>query len=380
MASNFCQFIVPKSYVSWRCVSELGITGPNSSGRKSMSLTSNLRNRNSPVRCFFREKLPNTRGFAIVTRQALEQSNPVLPRIRKGQNTIGMAFDYRIRFFCGGRLDEDTPAWRGMRAWAMHRGRKKHEVGKKIFKIARKFIRDIQPVNRHLGNKDEQQLLRFCVVLAWFEQVYRAGALAVAPYSPIFTESFESVRGLLAMVPNSWVDDLKSLTKLFYREAPNFLVAPVIVGPEFAGSVDIGGADGDLIVGRCLVEIKTVAPKNPPYSDWVRQLLGYVFLDYDDQYRISEVEIYFARHGVFLKWAVDKPIEELSGSTQMTLKDARRQFRKAVRSSSQNAVNDLDYKIVKAGTRVDHENGWMLGPELGKVEIHYRTLTPPAAA
>ncbi len=83
-------------------------------------------------------------------------------------------------------------------------------------------------------------------------------------------------------------------------------MAPGFRNPTLVCS-DLGiKADADLIVGDCLVEIKTTE-KSKIEADWLDQLLCY-FLLARHQRRASEeipeirsLGIYFARHGFFWK-------------------------------------------------------------------------------
>jgi len=78
--------------------------------------------------------------------------------------------------------------------------------------------------------------------------------------------------------------------------------------------LDIGGADADLVVDHCLIEIKaTIRPKLS--ASWLYQLLGYALLDYSDRYEIHAVAIYFARQKKMLRWSLGSLIYELAGGS-----------------------------------------------------------------
>ncbi|MCF7547318.1 hypothetical protein [Pseudonocardia sp. WMMC193] len=73
-------------------------------------------------------------------------------------------------------------------------------------------------------------------------------------------------------------------------------------------------ADGDLLVGDTLVDVKTVlrvehASKIGP---WLWQVLAYAWLDSRaDHYRIRAVALYLSRHGLLLRWPVDELAAQL---------------------------------------------------------------------
>ena len=101
-----------------------------------------------------------------------------------------------------------------------------------------------------------------------------------------------------------------------------------MLNPTFVGSRDLLGADADLIVEGCLVEIKTTIQRRVR-DNWIDQLLGYVLLDYEDQFQINEVAIYLARQQTTLRW----PIGLLLGpATTEKLNALRREFRDLLRT------------------------------------------------
>ena len=76
---------------------------------------------------------------------------------------------------------------------------------------------------------------------------------------------------------------------------------PVALNPTFVGSRYVGGADADLILDRRLIEIKTTTHARLDKS-WLLQLLGYVFLDWEDRYRIDGLGILYSRQATFARW------------------------------------------------------------------------------
>jgi hypothetical protein len=68
-------------------------------------------------------------------------------------------------------------------------------------------------------------------------------------------------------------------------------------------------ADGDLLVGDTLVDVKTVIRVEPASKVvvWLWQVLGYAWLDLiGDRYRIRAVALYLSRHGILVRWTVDE--------------------------------------------------------------------------
>lgn len=98
------------------------------------------------------------------------------------------------------------------------------------------------------------------------------------------------------------------------------------LNPTFDGSALIGGADADLIVDGCLIEIKTtVKPETLP-RDVLYQLLGYVLLDFTDKHGISSVGLYLSRQGEFVSWPLGELLARLTGIDSVDLPGLRRRF------------------------------------------------------
>ncbi|MDJ0323136.1 hypothetical protein QMG61_05085 [Cryobacterium sp. PH31-AA6] len=77
------------------------------------------------------------------------------------------------------------------------------------------------------------------------------------------------------------------------------------LNPEFAGSMLVGGADADWLVGDVLIDSKAYAELTvPKLRDFLRQLLGYVMLDLDDSLRIRTVGVWLPRQGLTRTWAL----------------------------------------------------------------------------
>ncbi|WP_157539010.1 hypothetical protein [Micromonospora sp. NBRC 110037] len=160
-----------------------------------------------------------------------------------------------------------------------------------------------------LEREVEARLNRMCFALAWFDRVFRDGA--IAPGSPLAgTVGGGDLDALLAYVPDYAVMDLQVQVKLaeralgWLRDATD--VAVCRAAPTFAGSGDVGGADADLVVDRCLVEIKSTSRPENLTDRAIWQLAGYVLLDYDDEYRFDEVAFYMSRVGWLATWGVDE--------------------------------------------------------------------------
>ena len=105
--------------------------------------------------------------------------------------------------------------------------------------------------------------------------------------------------------------DMQSLSQLFYeRFEKRIPESNFHLNPTFDGSGYIGGADADLIVDTCLIDIKTTIGPRVQNRD-LYQLLGYVLLDFSHEYELDQVSLYFSRQGTTLRWPLTDLLDRL---------------------------------------------------------------------
>ena len=207
-------------------------------------------------------------------------------------------------------------------------------------------VREIVPHRRRPTDEEECTLARFCLILAAFEAVVRAGARAWPP--PYFGDSTpESAEDLIAFVPDAWVEDAAALGRAFLERYPEWHGANAKLNPNFAGSADIEGADADLIVHGCLWEIKTTK-KSGAEGKWLHQLLGYALLDYEDEYAIDRVGVLLPRQNTQVSWPIRDLIAAMSDRDDLDLVALRRDFRVVCE-----AVRDEQRERIAAALRVN---------------------------
>lgn len=306
-----------------------------SSGSSSMSLTSHLKDKNSLVRQFILDRFPNTRALTKEASAAIKKSTTSRPNgSARIPTTIGGAIDYRIRYFFPQESSRSLLAWKGANqaSTQIENGfdaipevsadaRMNPEIGKsgtilhpaggvvtEFFEELDSFLESEKPAGRQLDHKPETVLARYCYVLSLFEEVSRAGAW---PTSILFKQKYKSSEELLEAISDDWVDDIVNLSAMFFHQFEYQLNKPVTLNPTFDGSIDVSGADGDLILDHCLIDFKaTINPKLSP--DWIPQLVGYSLLDYSDIHQLDSVGIYLVRQGLLLRWSMDEFIGTLT--------------------------------------------------------------------
>jgi hypothetical protein len=92
-----------------------------------------------------------------------------------------------------------------------------------------------------------------------------------------------------------------------------------------------------LVLGGCLLEVKSTINTTRFNAWWLHQLLGYVLLDYSGGFGINSVGIYFARQARLVQWPLDEFMERLAGDDLPSLTQLRKQFRGVAEESG------LDY-------------------------------------
>jgi len=272
---------------------------------------------------------------------------------------VGTALDYRIRYYFRVTPYKKLVATQGA-ALMLAESSINERVVTNFFEGLSDFVDRVQPARRRLDLRQEKQLARYCLVLALFEQVYRAGVYRILfSNSPLaFASVVVSFRRnfLLDLVSPEWVDDVVAQSYAFYESQSDLCCRRAVLNPTFEGSRDVGGADADLIVNRCLIDIKSTL--RPAVSrHLLYQLLGYVLLDYENAYRIREVGVYWSRHRVLRTWPLDELITKLHGE-YVSLQTLRVEFQKRLRSASR-AKKSSGFKaeLVQARQRVMEEFG-----------------------
>jgi hypothetical protein len=289
-----------------------------------MSLTSHLKNPDSPVLAFMRAAFPHTPALTRPANAKLRAATTIRPRGSVPYWLIGMAFDYRLRYALAITPFQRTVAAHGasmLAPCALPSGATLIHGETPVldptavagFVAALDCdIAAIRPVRRRLARDEEERLCRYCVVLALFETVARNGD--VEYLRPLVKHPHAALEELLAMADAAWVDDLCALSGALHDHLEDLRGERLVLNPTFAGSIDVGGADADLIVDGCLLDIKTTI--NPRVeAQFLYQLLGYVLLDYTNQYGINSVGLYYARQGVTLRWPLEEVLPLLTGES-----------------------------------------------------------------
>ncbi|MFF3373282.1 hypothetical protein ACFYXF_10045 [Streptomyces sp. NPDC002680] len=186
-----------------------------------------------------------------------------------------------------------------------------------LFARSRAYFAQHAPPGR-LGTRGaEAGLARVCWLLDMFEDVYRSGTIHDSMHQ-VFRPSVPTVETMRAAASEAVVDELTRLARQTEIHGALAEMRRLAGDPPEGQPLGIAGpvfvnhwADGDLLIpgptGSTLIDVKTVVKtdKEDRSARWLWQLVGYAWLDVADRYRIRDVGLYLARHGVLVTWSLD---------------------------------------------------------------------------
>ena len=141
-----------------------------------------------------------------------------------------------------------------------------------------------------------ERVIRASHFLAWLDTVYRTSTVS-RPFH----------KGEAIVIELNRLEAGFKPLEIFHPERY------VALNPDFGGaSFAVGGADGDLIVDDCMIDIKTTI-KGKPAGGQILQLVGYMILDSLHRAAAGPIErpslrgagLYMARQDVLYRWDVD---------------------------------------------------------------------------
>ena len=325
---------------------------------RSQPLTYHLKDVNSPVTQFLKQRFPRTASITKETNIQLRSAgtiNPGFPPSMYG--LLGTAIDYRIRYSFAITPGRQLAAWKGAMSLIFKALESEDDIplswddipegigvptneygeitvtqGPYPLKLLQAFfnrldaqVETIAPVGKRLKDESEKLLARYCYALSLFEQLYRNRRSY--QHSPLLIPApKQSIDELLEIPKDVEIDDLCAMSWLFYDRYHDRLSLPCILNPGFTGYGAVSQSDADLIVDGCLIEIKTsIHPEIERFMLW--QLAGYLLLDHDDKYSIDSVGVYMARQGNLFEWSIADFLRLLTGDNTVTLPQLRQEFR-----------------------------------------------------
>ena len=318
----------------------------NEFGVHKLSLTSLIDDKSSTVRRFMEEQFPNTRSVLRAVNTHLRNADTIRPLGNPPWMTLGTAFDYRARYLFKVARREDLIAWKGAarlsdefimvevddNAWVRVAARKDGPQLPKttiedFFANLEGMLNELRPCRRVLSPEEEGLLNQYCYVLALFED---SGRGRINPNSPLFGIENPTPERLLELAQPAWVEDLSALGSRFAERYAGLQTHQLVMNPIFEGSADVGGADGDMIIDGCLIDLKCTVRPNIK-KEWLFQILGYSLLDYSDTFEMRTVAFYMARQGKTVSWDLGELLARLSDGAAPNLPELRETFLQVLR-------------------------------------------------
>lgn len=232
----------------------------------------------------------------LIRNPGLTPRPPVrVPSLGGAPSRMGTAFDYALRFGLGARFRATARAnvAAGAAFMAMFDPAANDEA---LFRLHRHALRVLSrsPLRRQLTRAASVA----CFDLAGLDLLRRTGLYDDVGRTPT-PEDLDEIRALYAIVP--WEE---------FR--PRRVLR---LNPTFGdGSELVGGADADLLVDDCIIDIKTVK-ESKLHVDYVRQLVGYALLanaygvdGSRARIDVRRLGVYFARAGVVHRFEMEESI------------------------------------------------------------------------
>ncbi|MDD5605213.1 MAG: hypothetical protein WC231_04725 [Dehalococcoidales bacterium] len=219
----------------------------------------------------------------------LKEPIKAVPLTRNYQ-TLGAGFDYALRILVS-KLNANIVNAFPLTARGGIKGDKRRL----------QFIEDFEEKRTQFARGDVSIscLLADCIILAKLEAVARTGNNF--PNSQIFDVDERDVEDLLNLMELVNPRDFKANHTC-------------VLNPVFGkSSLDVGGADADIIIDSTLIDIKTT--KYLKFTrEYFRQLIGYYILNKRERFPygvIDHLGIYYARFGMLFTFQVPPIIEDV---------------------------------------------------------------------
>lgn len=278
-----------------------------------MTLKRDLDRPESPIRVFFDEHLPCTKGPCATIRAAMAGSAATRPAAADGGDPLPEPIPWDVL----GHAISARVLWglEGPHEGAMG-GRMPSIAGRSVSELSLLLVAPeaIDEFGRLVaagpGPAGPDRAARISWVAGLLDRAYRSGRIY-----DVWLEALEGAAdcdALLTCAPNWAVADIVTMHDLCGDAITRFAGGPVVVGPTFAGSLAVGGADADFIADRTLIDVKATIKPTLRTRD-LRQIVSYALLDWDDAYGIDTVGLLAARQGVVISWPLEELLTEMAG-------------------------------------------------------------------
>ena len=294
-----------------------------------VSLTSKLRG--GIVKDWFKIRFPNTQRFCTDANRELRDGPTTVPcAIPRPQGSEASLVGQAVGYMLTAHLQE--------RALDVSFAVTNVAILNRLWKSLQVDATDVawQAVQRihelklthPMGSTDWNELCRLALVLGRLEQggrnVTRVG-VSVAQELARSKGDLDAFIG--AFATPATVTDLSALGRVAVDDYSELRKARQLhIGPRFAQSRALGGADADIIYGGRLIDFKSSAQATVIGRRDAWQLVGYLLADTPDRYRIREAGFAALRRRRAALWGAQELLDELSGRPAPRVADLRAEF------------------------------------------------------
>jgi hypothetical protein len=102
----------------------------------------------------------------------------------------------------------------------------------------------------------------------------------------------------------------------------------VILAPELGGGYGVA----DLVIGRCLVEVKTAFDPATSMGGWLNQVLAYALLDWSDALGVNTIAVYLGWQALLVSESLTRVLAAATAGSTPSLERLRADFRSAMQA------------------------------------------------
>jgi hypothetical protein len=315
-----------------------------------MSLSSLLESRRGPLWDWFEARFSRTRSVSTAANRELrggstEEPCVIPPVSGSDRGLVGTAVGYVLSAHLrpdalgasaatagAHKLDRDL---RRLRERRERRGRPSPRPDLATTDVERSVVdrvSELRPWERGpespLNNSDWIELCELAGVLACFEQRHRAGPLVTLRLGRPLQQHRGDLRELAnRLLGEPSLRDLDAVGRATIEDHIHIRLARELhIGPSFAQTGALGGADADLVYDSVLVDLKSTGTATVVGRHELWQLLGYLFADTDDRYAVRRVGVAALRQRRSVSWEAQELIGLLSGGSTLTVEHYRAEF------------------------------------------------------
>jgi hypothetical protein len=299
-----------------------------------VSLTRLLRGGKNPVHDWFAENFRETHSVCTDANRHLREGStkepcavPLLPGA--DASLVGTAVGYLLSaHLCENALDATVATSSAQLLDRPLAGRIRFPPSL-VERAVVERVRELHPwTGQQLDGQRWSELCQLVCILARFEQVFRAGAAVLHHLVPPLAEHGDNLGELAAaLVEPPTLDDVGALGRATVEDLAHIREArELFIGPTFAQSLALGGADADLIYDGTLLDLKSTSQAGVVGRVEVWQLLGYLFADTDDAYHVQRVGFAALRRRRTFFWTGQELIDALAGKPSAQVGEWRHEF------------------------------------------------------